>query len=153
MTSPFKTPWHFDKFKKDEEGEYVKIVGILDVDTVSDIVKSLINSEKRSDAVNTVHYDQQIITRLIDEINKHDKVVVEGIRQPSIIQALQSYYGSQIVDMIWLDVPTDVRKERFNKRSRPGDDQPFDQAGHGDEGLGIGDVERIMKTKGRVASN
>ena len=40
MTSPFKTPWHFDKFKKDEEGEYVKIVGILDVDTVSDIVKA-----------------------------------------------------------------------------------------------------------------
>ena len=23
MASPFKTPWHFDKFRKDEEGEYV----------------------------------------------------------------------------------------------------------------------------------
>jgi len=25
--SPFKTPWHFDKFREDHEGEYVKIVG------------------------------------------------------------------------------------------------------------------------------
>ena len=25
--SPFKTPWHFDPFRKDQEGEYVKIVG------------------------------------------------------------------------------------------------------------------------------
>ena len=27
MTSPFKTPWHFDKFRDDVEGDYVKIVG------------------------------------------------------------------------------------------------------------------------------
>jgi hypothetical protein len=27
MNSPFKTPWHFDNFKEDKEGEYVKIVG------------------------------------------------------------------------------------------------------------------------------
>jgi len=25
--SPFKSPWHFDNFKEDKEGEYVKIVG------------------------------------------------------------------------------------------------------------------------------
>ena len=29
MPSPFKQPWHFDKFKEDQEGEYVKIVGVL----------------------------------------------------------------------------------------------------------------------------
>ena len=29
MPSPFKKPWHFDKFKEDTEGEYVKIVGIV----------------------------------------------------------------------------------------------------------------------------
>jgi hypothetical protein len=27
MNSPFKSPWHFDKFREDKEGEYVKIVG------------------------------------------------------------------------------------------------------------------------------
>ena len=27
MNSPFKSPWHFDRFKEDKEGEYVKIVG------------------------------------------------------------------------------------------------------------------------------
>lgn len=53
MTSPFKTPWHFDKFRKDEEGEYVKIVGILDVDTVSDIVKA------RSKTMQNQPYNEQ----------------------------------------------------------------------------------------------
>jgi hypothetical protein len=32
MNSPFKTPWHFDNFKEDKEGEYVKIVGRFDAD-------------------------------------------------------------------------------------------------------------------------
>lgn len=30
--SPFKQPWHFDKFRKDEEGEYVKTVGRFEGD-------------------------------------------------------------------------------------------------------------------------
>lgn len=37
MTSPFKKPWHFDKFREDKEGEYVKICGIIDIDTVPEI--------------------------------------------------------------------------------------------------------------------
>lgn len=27
MPSPFKTPWHFDNFREDQEGEYVKVIG------------------------------------------------------------------------------------------------------------------------------
>ena len=27
VKSPFKQPWHFDKFREDKEGEYVKCIG------------------------------------------------------------------------------------------------------------------------------
>lgn len=40
MPSPFKQPWHFDKFRQDEEGEYVKIVGRFDGDWEADIATS-----------------------------------------------------------------------------------------------------------------
>jgi len=36
----FKSPWHFDKFKEDKEGEYVKVVGRFSND-VSDEIKLL----------------------------------------------------------------------------------------------------------------
>lgn len=37
MPSPFKKPWHFDKFRTDLEGEYVKIVGVLSGDWTDEI--------------------------------------------------------------------------------------------------------------------
>jgi|TARA_B110000908_G_scaffold161861_1_gene206663 hypothetical protein len=37
MPSPFKQPWHFDKFKEDQEGEYVKRIGVLQGDWKADI--------------------------------------------------------------------------------------------------------------------
>ena len=121
--------------------------------TVSSVVKSLINSDKRSDTERTAHLDQQIVEQLIREVSKHNKVVIEGVRQPSIVKGLQDHFGPQIIDMVWLDVPEDVRRERFERRARSGDDQPFNQAGLGDENLGIGDVERIFRATGRVAQN
>ena len=37
MPSPFKQPWHFDKWRQDQEGEYVKIVCVFDGDWQQDI--------------------------------------------------------------------------------------------------------------------
>lgn len=37
--SPFKSPWHFDKFRKDEEGEYSKIVGVFSGDWTHELEK------------------------------------------------------------------------------------------------------------------
>jgi hypothetical protein len=53
MSSPFKTPWHFDKFRKDEEGEYVKIVGIVNGDWTSEI------EHARSKHFHTQSYNEQ----------------------------------------------------------------------------------------------
>jgi hypothetical protein len=37
MPTPFKTPWHFDNFKVDKEGEYVKIIGKFQGDWDDDV--------------------------------------------------------------------------------------------------------------------
>ena len=38
QSSPFKTPWHFDKFKVDAEGDYSKIIGRFTTDFTDEIV-------------------------------------------------------------------------------------------------------------------
>jgi hypothetical protein len=53
MPSPFKTPWHFDKFKEDKEGEYVKIAGVLAGDWKAEI------EHARSKGVRTQIYNEQ----------------------------------------------------------------------------------------------
>lgn len=40
MTSPFKSPYHFDKFRVDQEGEYSKIVGVFQGDWKQDILNA-----------------------------------------------------------------------------------------------------------------
>lgn len=40
MNSPFKQPWHFDKFRVDAEGEYVKCIGHFEGDWAQDIINA-----------------------------------------------------------------------------------------------------------------
>lgn len=53
MTSPFTQPWHFDKWRTDSEGEYVKCVGQFDGDWSADIEKA------RSLGLSTKNYNTQ----------------------------------------------------------------------------------------------
>lgn len=53
MPSQFKTPWHFDKFKQDVEGEYSKIIGIFGGDFSQEI------SHARSIGVQSQLYNKQ----------------------------------------------------------------------------------------------
>ena len=53
MKSPFKSPWHFDNFRQDKEGEYVKIIGIFQGDWLDDIKAA------RDKGVKAQGYNQQ----------------------------------------------------------------------------------------------
>ena len=53
MKSPFKRPWHFDKFREDVEGEYVKIVGRFEGDWADEIELA------RSKGVQNQAYNEQ----------------------------------------------------------------------------------------------
>lgn len=121
--------------------------------TISDIVRSLISGTTRSAFATTKHLDKNIIELLIREIYQHNKVVVDGIRQISIIKALQQTFGDQIKDIIWLDVPDDIARDRFMKRASTKDDQTYDESRAGDKNLGIEDVENYIRANHRVVQN
>lgn len=67
MTSPFKTPWHFDKFREDQEGEYVKIIGVFQGDWEQDIINA------RNIGVKAQGYNQQEYGHAANEASEGHK--------------------------------------------------------------------------------
>ena len=122
---------------------------------VSSVVKELSGFNKRSELGTTANLDSKIVARLIEEVTKssEDKIVIEGIRQLSIMEKLEEYFGDQIKDVIWLDVPHEVLRSRFEKRNAGKDDMDFSKAMQSDQNLGIDDVESYIRTHHRVIKN
>lgn len=118
--------------------------------TVSDIVKKLSNETERSELGKTAHLDARIIQVLIDQIRQHDQVVVDGIRQLSIVHALENHFQQQIKKVIWLDVPEDQRRKRFAERGDPKDNMNYDASMKSDRALGIDKVEQYIRDKHHV---
>jgi predicted kinase len=113
--------------------------------TVSDIVKRVSGKVSRSELQNTAHMDQDICHELCQEINKYDKVVIDGIRQYSIVLGLAAEYGLDNLDLIWLEVPDDVRRYRFYDRAISKDDITFEEADARDEKLGLLELQDKLK--------
>jgi predicted kinase len=113
--------------------------------TVSDIVKRVSGKVSRSELQMTAHMDQDICHELCQEINKYDKVVIDGIRQYSIVLGLAAEYGLDNLDLIWLEVPDDVRRYRFYDRAISKDDITFEEADARDEKLGLLELQDKLK--------
>lgn len=121
--------------------------------TVSDIVKRVSGKISRSELQNTAHMDQEIIKELCVEINKYNKVVIDGIRQHSIVLGLSAEYGSSNIDMIWLEVPDEIRKYRFRDRAISKDDITFEEADARDEKLGLKELAESLKNTYTIINN
>lgn len=104
---------------------------------VSDIVRKLINSNDRAQLQNTQHLDNQIAEEIILQIEDYQhhmrsglldvrNIVVDGIRQSSIVKYILKQLPD--VEMIWLDVPTEVRRRRYEIRNAEKDTESFDVA-------------------------
>lgn len=123
-----------------------------DVIGVSSIVKGMTNFKTRSELSTTANLSNVIANHLIERIlnSSKEQVVVDGIRQIEIMEKLQRYFKDQIKDVIWLDVPENERRERFEKRNSGKDDMSFDKSVQSDKQLGIDDVEAHIRKHGRV---
>jgi hypothetical protein len=104
---------------------------------VSDIVRELINSNDRTQLQNTQHLDQQIAERILKRVEdyhylmandliKVHNIVVDGIRQSSIVEYLLKHFPE--AELVWLEVPTEVRKRRYEIRNADKDTESFDIA-------------------------
>ena len=87
---------------------------------MSELVASLVRSTSRSDMQDTLHFDQILADLVIKRVgtlvdmNLWENVIVDGIRQLSIVEkVVESYPEAQL---IWLEVPVEERKRRYENR-------------------------------------
>ncbi len=121
--------------------------------TVSDIVKRVSGKVSRSELQNTAHMDQDICHELCQEINKYDRVVIDGIRQYSIVMGLAAEYGLYNLDLVWLETPDEIRKYRFRDRAVSKDDITFEDADARDEKLGLLELQNKLKDLYIIVNN
>jgi predicted kinase len=121
--------------------------------TVSDIVKRVSGKVSRSELQGTAHMDKEIALELIAEIKKYDKVVIDGIRQLSIVVELAAEFGREELGLVWLEVSDEIRKYRFRDRSVAKDDITFEEADIRDEKLGLKELAESLKDSYIIINN
>ena len=99
---------------------------------VSDIVKQIVSSSNRDALQNSMHLDNRIAQAIIYHIlglfdhDYPDHIVVDGIRQVSIVDRVLETFP--YAEMIWLEVPVEERKRRYENRKDAKDVQSFEIA-------------------------
>ena len=97
---------------------------------VSDIVRNVVRSNDREKLQNSMHLDEQILEGLSICIDYDiemgvEELIIDGIRQPSILDKLTVMYPGEVV---WLEVPLEERKRRYEARGAEKDTEPFEVA-------------------------
>lgn len=98
---------------------------------VSNIVRAIVKSASREVLQNSIHLDEQIAETIlvnidISTLDDSSSVVVDGIRQVSIVNKILEYYPH--AELVWLEVPTEERKRRYESRQDIKDVEPFEVA-------------------------
>lgn len=96
---------------------------------VSNIVRGLVESEDRDKLQNSMHLDDRIADKILEgfEIMEYSpEIIVDGIRQVSIVNRILEVYPN--AELIWLEVPTEERKRRYESRKHVKDVEPFELA-------------------------
>ncbi|MFW6002185.1 MAG: hypothetical protein ACOCQD_02500 [archaeon] len=119
---------------------------------VSSIIKKFTKYQNRSDLQKTAYLDDYVYNQLIKNINNHCKLMIDGIRQPSILYKIIEYCNKHNIQyqLIWVYASEDIRRKRFSLRN---EEQSFEQANQGDYNLGINEIEQFINKNGIVLNN
>lgn len=114
----------------------------------SSAVKSLCMATDRESLQSTANLDAAISKLLLDRIsllyNEVGQIVVEGIRQKSIVEAIMAVYN---VDLVWIECSKPTRMKRFHSRKDPKDaGANFDYVDGLDDLLGLEELEMYLKS-------
>ena len=94
---------------------------------VSDVVRSIINTSNRDALQNTMHLDNRIAESIIETAGQmKDAVIIDGIRQVTIVDRVLTTFPD--AELIWLEVPVEERKRRYENRRHAKDVEPFEVA-------------------------
>ncbi len=102
-----------------------------------------------------MHLHEQIaeaIIKVIDSVSDREKVIiVDGIRQVQIVEKVLEHHP--YANMIWLEVPTEERKRRYEARKDAKDVEPFDIADNKKIELEGQEIYSIFKERIKVINN
>ena len=122
---------------------------------VSNLVRGIINSASREDLQNTMHLDDKIAEAIISTIDytidEHPHVVVDGIRQASIVEKVLQHYPN--AELVWLEVPVQERKRRYEARKDAKDVEAFEIADNKPIELECQNIFSIFKEQLRIINN
>ncbi len=122
---------------------------------VSDIVRNVVNSNDRERLQNSMHLENDILDGLAMCIDYDmemgvEELIIDGIRQPSILERLSAVYPGEIV---WLEVPLEERKRRYEARGAEKDTEPFEVADNKPIELECQKIFSIFKEQLTVINN
>lgn len=132
---------------------------------VSKIVREVAKATTREQLQKTAHLDSLIADRLIEEVwmystyvfdqdNTPQYLIVDGIRQHSILQRLEQYISKQLpnfsIEYKWLEVDKQERKRRFEARKDTKDTLSFEEAEKRDNQLGLLELYSILKKQNKI---
>lgn len=122
---------------------------------VSNIVKDILETTDRDKLQDSLHLDLQIAraicVNLYHYAEQYPHVVVDGIRQSTIVNFLLAEFPD--LEMIWLEVPIEERKRRYESRKDIKDVQPFEIADNKPIELECQNIFSIFKEQLKVINN
>lgn len=124
---------------------------------VSDIVRSIVKSGDRKVLQNTIHLNEIITNYIFAYLYEYFKnkeiphIVVDGIRQVEIVERILESYP--YAELIWLEVPTEERKRRYEARGDSKDKEPFDIADNKPIELECQKIYSNLKHKLKIINN
>lgn len=106
---------------------------------VGDIVRLLTNKQERVFDKNFHKKITEILCNSIQISLKQDyeNVIVVGCRQIEILKDTISFLNQKSYDIIYIAVPIDVRKARYENRHSSKDSKPFEEVLNGEKSIGF----------------
>lgn len=125
---------------------------------VSTLVRSVIAdfAATRDQLQDTMHLDSLIADHIIKMVDIYEAsygrgAIVDGIRQVSIVERVLEKYPD--AELVWLEVPTEERKRRYESRGDAKDVEPFEIADNKNIELECQRIYSIFKDKIKIINN
>jgi dephospho-CoA kinase len=129
---------------------------------VSNIVRDLMQTDDRSVLQNSLNLDERIAEEIVGcidalttaierELIVDKPIIVDGIRQSSIVDYVLQWYPES--EMVWLDVPENKRKQRYEARKDGKDTEAFEIADNKPIELECQKIYETFKDKLQIIHN
>jgi len=108
------------------------IYRIVVSDLVRGVLANYVVAPTRGELQNTMHLDDEIASAIMMvadyamESGKCPEIIIDGIRQVSIVERMLKAYPN--AELVWLEVPEDERRRRYESRGDSRDVESFDIA-------------------------